>query len=459
VHQEDENVPRTLKTHAAEADLLALALGREADAPRETRGHVTSCTTCARRAEGLASLADAVRLEEEIADELADAEPRPPSPRAAERRLRLAEAAARSDAALRDADALVESARDANADHDALVGSRIGTPDGRLALLYALQRANFTAGVPQRALAFASAVVAAAGRRIGEPGLAVLVGEARAIESHGFLSIGRLSEARESARAARRAHADAGSDAFSLAVCDYFEASVMCFQGEFGRAERLLGGAARVFAEHAQDHWVGRAEGMLASALSQRGDNRRALAAYDAALERLDPDQDASAVAACLLNRSRCLGALGRFEAAKQGFAQALQAARRHHLDALVFGVRQNLAELEMLRGDFEKALASFRAVAEEADRMGLEEDQVVTRLAAAECLGRLGRTDEMIAALRGIGRLVDVADLRGNPAWSELASRLDPGDVDVGLVSEVRRHLAAALDGYVLPFRASKRA
>jgi len=198
---------------------------------------------------------------------------------------------------------------------------------------------------------------------------------------------------------------------------------------------------------------------MLASALSQRGNKRRALAAYDAALERLDPDQDANAVAACLLNRSRCLGALGRFEAAQQGFAQALQAARRHHLDALVFGVRQNLAELEMLRGDFAKALASFRAVAEDADRLGLEEDQVLTRLAAAECLGRLGRTDEMIAALRAIGRLVAVTDLRGSPAWSELASRLDPGDVDVGLVSEVRRHVEGELDGFALPFRAAKRA
>ena len=452
-------MPRALKTHAAEVDLLALALGRAGDAPAGTRGHAAGCATCARRADGLASLAEAVRLEAEIDDELDAAEPYPPSPRAAERRTRLAEAAVRSDAALRDADALVESARDPKADLDALVGSRIGSPDGRLALLYALQRANFTSGVPQRALALATVVVAAAGRRAGEPGLAVLVGEARAIESHGLLSIGRLTEARESARAARRAHVDAGSDAFSLAVCDYFEASVMCFQGEFGPAERLLRGAARVFAEHAQDHWVGRAEGMLASALSQRGNKRRALAAYDAALERLDPDQDANAVAACLLNRSRCLGALGRFEAAQQGFAQALQAARRHHLDALVFGVRQNLAELEMLRGDFAKALASFRAVAEDADRLGLEEDQVLTRLAAAECLGRLGRTDEMIAALRAIGRLVAVTDLRGSPAWSELASRLDPGDVDVGLVSEVRRHVEGELDGFALPFRAAKRA
>ena len=121
--------------------------------------------------------------------------------------------------------------------------------------------------------------------------------------------------------------------------------------------------------------------------------------------------------------------------------------------------MRQNLAELELLRGDLGKALVSYRAVAAEADRLGLEEDAVVTRLAAAECLGRLGRTREMMDALREIGRLVAVTDLAGNPAWTELAARLDPGDVDVGLVSEVRRHLEAASDGFVLPFRAARRA
>ena len=61
--------------------------------------------------------------------------------------------------------------------------------------------------------------------------------------------------------------------------------------------------------------------------------------------------------------------------------------------------------------------------------------------------------------ALREIGRLVAVTDLAGNPAWTELAARLDPGDVDVGLVSEVREHLEAARDGFVLPFRAARRA
>ena len=456
-------MPRALKPHAAEVALLALALGREEDAPTGTRSHLAGCATCARREAELKTLADAVVLEAELTEEVARAAPHAASPRATERSTRLARLAAESDAALRDADVLLESARDADADLGALVGARMVSTTGRLSLLYSLQRGKFVSSVPQRALALSNAVlsaVAGAGRADdGAPTPALLAAEAHATASQALLNIGRLTEAREAARAARAAFTGAGGDAFSLAVCDYFEASVMSFQGEFGAAERLFKAAAGVFADHGQDHWVGRVEGMLARAHSQRGDGRRALAAYDAALERLDPDKDANAVAACLLNRSRCLGFLGRFDSAQQGFAQALQVGRKHHLDYLVYGVRQGVAELDLLRGELGRALASFTALAADADRGGLVEDQVVNRLGAAECLGRLGRTGEMVAALREIGRLVDVTDLRGGPAWSELASRLDPGDVDVGLVAEVRRHLEAALDGYVLPFRAAKRA
>ncbi|HEY3350544.1 MAG TPA: hypothetical protein VGM13_12275 [Thermoanaerobaculia bacterium] len=455
-------MPRALKAHAAEVDLLALALGRDEDAPAGTRGHVAGCATCERREAELKALADAVALDAELTEEVSRAAPYAASPRAAERSARLARLAGESDAALRDADALLESARAGDADLEALVRARMASPAGRLALLYALQRGTFTAALPQRALALANAVLASAPRGTvgpGEPYADLLRAEARAIASQALLGIGRLPEALDAARAARAAFVDAGGDAFSFAVCDYFEASILGFQGDFGPAASLLERAARVFAEHAQDGWLSRVEATLASTFSKRGEPQRALAAYDAALGRFDGAGDPNVVAALHLNRARCLAILGRFDEARQGFAQALQIARRHHLDALVFGVRQNLAELDLLRGDLEGALASYRAVAEEADRLGLDEDRIVTRLAAAECLGRLGRTVEMIAGLREIGRLVDVTDLRGNPAWCELASRLDPGDVNSGLVAEVRRHLEDALDGYVLPFRAAKRA
>lgn len=453
-----------MKAHPAEIEVLALALGRESDAPNGVREHVASCATCARRETELKSLADALRLENELAEDLEKAAPRPESTTSVGGRARLARLAEDADAALREADAFLEEARDEDVDLEARVRDMASSDAGRLTLLYALQRGSFSSAVPQRALRLCDAVrKAAAGDDSGSGGVpvpsALLRAEASSIASHALLCIGRLDEARSAAVAARAEHATLGSDPFAFAVCDYFEASVMCFQGEFAPAERLLGRCARVFAEYAQDHWVGRAETVLGTILLQNGNHARALAAFDSAIERLDPDRDSNAFVVTLISRARCLGALSRFESARQGFAQALQGARRHRLDALVFAVRQNLAELELLRGDVEKSLASYRAVALEADRLGLEEDQVVTRLAAAECLGRLGRTGEMVTALREIGRHVAVTDLRGNPAWSELAARLDPGDVDVGLVSEVRRHLEAARDGFVLPFRATRRA
>lgn len=457
---------RRLSAHPAEVELLALAIGRDADAPEEAHVHVAGCPTCTHRTAELRTLTDAVELERILHDELEAAVPHAETQRAAAGRERFARLATDADAALREAETLLDVARDGKADLAESVRVLGGQRGGRLALLYACQKGSFAAALPQRAFALAEAIEAAAdapgvpaqpgARAVPSP---LLRAEARLLASQALLNIGRLREALEAAVAARGHFAGLGRDPFNLALCDYFEASVRCFQGEFAPAERLFKAAARVFADFAQDHWVGRAEGMLGVILVQRGNHARALAAFDTATERLDPERDANAFAVALLSRARCLAMLSRFEAAQQGFAQALHVARRHRLDGLVFAVRLNLAELELLRGDLERALASYRAVSREADRLGLEENQVVARLAAAECLGRLGRTGEMMDRLREIGRLVAVTDLAGNPAWAALAACLDPGDVDVGLVSEVRGHLEAARDGFVLPFRTKKRA
>lgn len=459
-------MPRRLTAHPAEVELLALAIGRYGDAPEGTDSHVAGCPTCAHRRDVLKNLAGAIALERTLEEEIEVARSHPESPRAAARRERLARLAGDADVALHEAEMLLEFARDPGADLTGRVRALASAHGGRLALLYAAQRGVFAAAVPTRALALAEAIEAAAsgqeppteaGVRAVPPTL--LRAEAQLLASQALLNIGRLGQAREAAAAARTDFATLGRDPFSGALCDYFEASVLCFEGSFGRAERLLKAATRVFADFAQDHWVGRSEAMFAQVLLQRGNPARAVTLYDAAIERFDPERDANTYSVCLLNRARCLALLGRFATAQQGNDQALELARRHRLDALVFGVHQNLAELDLLRGDLERALASYRIVAAEADQLGLEEDQVVTRLGAAECLGRLGRIGEMMDALREVGRLVAVTDLAGNPAWVELASRLDPGDVDVGLVSQVREHLEAARDGFVLPFRAARRA
>ena len=83
---------------------------------------------------------------------------------------------------------------------------------------------------------------------------------------------------------------------------------------------------------------------------------------------------------------------------------------------------------------------------------MNLEEDRVVTRLYAAECLGRLSRTDELLRRLRELRPFVTVATLAGAPAWEALASCLDRGDAEV--IDHVRACLGLLSADLALPVR-----
>jgi hypothetical protein len=89
---------------------------------------------------------------------------------------------------------------------------------------------------------------------------------------------------------------------------------------------------------------------------------------------------------------------------------------------------------------------------------LNLEEDSVFTRLYAAECLGRLSRPDELLERLRELRPFVTVQTLAGTPAWRELASCLDRGDVEDGLVDHVRACLGALSGGLGLPARLERR-
>jgi hypothetical protein len=89
---------------------------------------------------------------------------------------------------------------------------------------------------------------------------------------------------------------------------------------------------------------------------------------------------------------------------------------------------------------------------------MNLEEDRVVTRLYAAECLGRLARTGELLRRLRELRSFVTVATLAGEPAWEELAARLDRGEVAEGLLDHVRACLGILWGGPGLPARLGRR-
>jgi hypothetical protein len=69
-------------------------------------------------------------------------------------------------------------------------------------------------------------------------------------------------------------------------------------------------------------------------------------------------------------------------------------------------------------------------------------EDWLFAQLYVAECLGALGRREEMRAAIR------DVRHQRqpfGAPAFEELFTCLDRGDLDQNLIAHVREYLDGA--------------
>jgi ATP/maltotriose-dependent transcriptional regulator MalT len=241
-------------------------------------------------------------------------------------------------------------------------------------------------------------------------------------------------------------------------LCGYFEGTVAAFQGDFAFAERELKRAARVFAAFEQETWTARAEAALGTLYTQRGNSVRAIPFLESALERMGEEKDAHARTATEINLARAFAFVGDHERSRSTFAQALADARRHDLAYLIFGIRIGLAELDLLRGETDRALASFDTLAAEADQRQLEEDRVCARLYAAECLGRMSRIDEMVARLRELRTFVTVASLAGVPAWDELAARLDRGDIRDGLLDRVQACLGALSGGFHVSARPERR-
>ncbi len=448
--------------HPAEAELLGLELGRNEKGAAAAALHVAGCRVCTRRKAALARLVAGIETAsalDALLSSPADERPLPGGTSARRDRLRALSAAA--EAADETARRIVESARASDA---ALAGRLAETGDTdaeRLGLLYAAQTAaRLAAAEPHRALALARALAARA-ETLPTSGLVPsrrLGAEASILASQALLNIGRLEEARVAAHAARAAFVACGDEPFDRALCAYFEGSAAGFQADFAFAERELKLAARIFASYEQKTWTARAEGALGTLYSQRGNSARAIPFLESAIEGLRGPDDAHARTATEINLGRALAHVGAFERSRAVFAQALRDARRHDLGNLVYGVRIGLAELDLWRGETARALIAFDTLVAEADLRNLEEDKVVTRLYAAECLGRLSRPDDLLRRLRELRAFVTVETLAGTPVWEELASRLDRGDAEKGFVDCVRACLGVLSGGFGLPARHERR-
>lgn len=425
--------------HPEPATVLDFLLGRDVDAA--DRAHLAACAPCTQR------LAKAGRLVAGL-QELASQEalealeaPHPVSAHGTER-ARLTETASRL------ATGLLEAAASGNAE-PALAELR-GHEARGYALLYAAQEgARLAVSEPERAAELAETLAEEShSAPVAPVAPAAIRAEAALLASQALLNLGDVEGALRSVGTARREHGPR-ADVFDLAVCDYFEAAALSWSGAYAPAERALKGAMRTFARFGQEHWLGRAELALATVLSQRGDESRALAYLGQGLARLDPERDANSLAAGLVNKASTLAHLARYREARATYAQALSVARSNGFTVLIHAVQLGLAELDFLRGDFERALPAYERLSLLARERGYAEQERFALLFAAECHGRLGRGDGMERAVLTLRDLVRRHPFH-TPALDELFACLDRGDLEAGLVGHVRAHLERPERAYV---------
>ncbi len=271
-----------------------------------------------------------------------------------------------------------------------------------------------------------------------------VVGEAQLLESNALNFQGMPSEARAIARAARESFVQAGEDSFALALVDYYEGSAASFEMDERDAWTLLRSAHSEFQLFGQENWIGRAEAALGTLLVRRGKNAAAIRFLDGALTNLHPEQDGSAYAQLLVNRGYALVQLGNLDAAKATYAKALGFARRLDLKVAVFIVRYGLASIELKNGQIFKAVHSFSRIAEDAQAEGLLQRVLSAQLRVAECLGRLGKREEMLTRIRALPREIPGVSVEGDPAIRELFAQADEADVSSELVAHVVEYLEA---------------
>jgi tetratricopeptide (TPR) repeat protein len=271
-----------------------------------------------------------------------------------------------------------------------------------------------------------------------------VVGEAALLESNALNYLGRSGESRETARTARKQFLEAGEDSFALALADYFEGSAASFEGDHRSSWRLLRAANSEFRLYAQENWVGRSEAALGTLLLNRNKNESAIHFFDAALKALHPVLDEAAYGYTLSNRAGSLMLLGRLDAAKAAYAKALGFARRLNMKVGVFQIRYGLASIELKKNRVARALQLFERIAVDARSDNLPQRVLTAELRAAECLGILGRTAEMLGRVGELRQSGAADAVNFDPAIRNLFSRFDEQSVSLELVAHVIEYLDA---------------
>ena len=176
-----------------------------------------------------------------------------------------------------------------------------------------------------------------------------------------------------------------------------------------------LEGFARGIPEFRPGELAGPGRRRARNRCSGRGKNESAVFFFDSALRNLHPVLDEAAYASTRSSTAELsLVSLGRLDAAKSTYAKGLVFARRLNLKVGLFIIRYGLATIDLLRNQPSRALAVFERIGEDARREGFSSRVLSADLRIAECLGRLGRTEEMTTRLRELrnSELIETASL-----------------------------------------------
>jgi tetratricopeptide (TPR) repeat protein len=281
-----------------------------------------------------------------------------------------------------------------------------------------------------------------------------VLGEAALVESSALNFLGRAEEAQASASAARSYFLAAGEDSFALALVDFFEGSAATFAGQFAVAWKLLKGARSEFQLYGQENWQGRTEAAIGVLLFGKERYQSALHFYDGAVRLLHPELDGAAYTSTLVNRGFCLVKVGRLEAAKAAYARCIGYARRLGMSAHLLMIRNGLATIELLKGNTTRALRSFERISADATGQGLDHFVLCAQLRIAECLSRLGLSDEVA---RGVSAIRDSAyseSISFDPAYRELCESIGNEAASSDLIAHIADYFEGRNRGVRTPYK-----
>lgn len=259
---------------------------------------------------------------------------------------------------------------------------------------------------------------------------ALAVGECLLLESQALRTMGDVRRAAIFARRGLRVMERSDAPLLSRGRALYFLASALAPAGEVPQALDLLRQALVIFIEAGQDHWVGRAHAMIATAMFHRANDPEALLHFDKAIELLDHEADAHSAASTLQNKAGLLLNLGRRDEARQAFQKALAIAMRAGATAPMVMIRVNLLSLALDEGRFQDVVTKGEKLLRVAENALLDQDAFYCRLFLAEAnaaLGRYGTVRELAKHLASYRP----ESLSGVTELNDLLRQLDGSDAE----------------------------